>query len=120
MARILSRVPEARPIDERVRREYEKPAPFRFCGCVADLAIAAHRTGDINLSGRLLDALNTGLTDGDPGAYNCVAIAFLEPILEEGILWHRLDLDDLTANWPSEIRAELTRQREHAAGRRDR
>lgn len=115
MAHILDLVPEARPIDEEVRRTWEDPAPMQFCARLGDLLLDAYTSGNTDLAARLVEVLNTGLTDGDPHAYNCVAISFLEPVLDAGRLWHRVDLDDLTATWPPELRAEITRMREHAA-----
>jgi Cysteine-rich CPCC len=110
MARILAAVPETEAIDREVRSAYEEPAPFAFCSELPGLAIDAFESGDDDLAGRLLSALNTGLTDGDPDAYNCVSIAFLE---DER--WHAPEMMSFIASWPPEIRQEITRQRDHAA-----
>jgi hypothetical protein len=110
MARILDAVPEAVAIDERVRATYEEPAPFAFCSDLVPLAIGALESGDEDLGDRLLDALNTGLTDGDPEAHNCVSIGFLE---DER--WHSREMESFISRWPPEIRQEINRQREHAA-----
>lgn len=110
MARILSAVPEAAAIDREVRGAYEEPAPFVFCAELADLAWSAFASGDADLADRLMNTLNTGLTDGDAWAFNCVAIGFLEHPR-----WHTPEAESFIAGWPSEIRAEITRQRAHAA-----
>jgi len=110
MARILAAVPEARVIEDSVRGETETPGPFLFCHRLADLAIGAFESGNDDLAERLLGALNTGLTDGDAFAHNCVGIAFLEDRR-----WHSPEVESFIARWPPEIRAEITSQREHAA-----
>jgi hypothetical protein len=109
MARVLDAVPEAEAIDTKVRHGYEEPAPFVFCGELADLALRAFDEGDEDLAQRIVGTLNTGLTDGDPWTYNCVAIGFLEHPR-----WHSEDVESFISGWPPEMRAEIMRQREHA------
>jgi hypothetical protein len=109
MARVLVAVPEARPLDDRVRRMYESPAPFVFCGLLPDLVFEALESGNEALAMRVVTALNTGLTDGDPDAHNCVSIAFLEDDR-----WHAPELASFVERWPTELRAEIGRQISHA------
>lgn len=109
MARVLEAVPEAAEIDAEVRHAFEEPAPFVFCGELAGLALRAFDEGDEDLAHRILSTLNTGLTDGDPWTFNCVAIGFLEHPR-----WHSAEVESFISGWPPEIRAEIMRQREHA------
>ncbi len=109
MARVLAAVPEAQPIDDQVRRMYEAPAPFVFCSLLHDLVFDALESHDEALAMRVVTVLNTGLTDGDANAFNCVAIAFLE---DER--WHSPEVTTFIERWPPEMRAEMGRQITHA------
>ena len=109
MARVLDAVPETQPIDEQVRHMYEAPAPFVFCGLLPGLVFDALESDDDDLAMRVVTVLNTGLTDGDPDAFNCVAIAFLE---DER--WHSPEVATFIEQWPGELREEVSRQITHA------
>ncbi len=104
MARILQAVPEAEPVDLAVRTRYEAPAPFRFCDDLGQWVLDAYTRGDTELARRAVEVVNTGLTDEDGFAWNCVGVAFLE---HEG--WRDPNLAAEIAAWPDEIRVELGR-----------
>lgn len=113
MARILQAVPETEPIDLELRHRYEAPAPWRFCRELAQFVLDAQARGDYDLALRTVIVLNTGLTDDDAQAANCVSIAFLER--DE---WHDPALSAFIQSWPTEIRDEVEEQIAYAAGRR--
>ena len=110
MARVLEAVPEAREIDRQMRREYEAPNPFHFCSRLTELVFSAYESGNAALADRVITVLDTGLTDGDAWAHDCVSIAFLE---DER--WQVPEMESFIALWPSEIRAEITGRHERIA-----
>jgi cysteine-rich CPCC protein len=115
VSRILEAVPEAGPIDREMRCRFEAPAPLWFCGQLGKLALGAYASGDVELALRTVTAVNTGLTDGDDDAHNCVSVAFLE---QEG--WADDSLSSAIDDWPREIRREVRRQNAHLARARRR
>jgi hypothetical protein len=76
---------------------------------VADLrrlALSLFEHADSDNLGRLLTALDQGLTEGDPEVVNAVGVSFVE---DTG--WWDQSTSAFIAGWPAGLRAEVERQR---------
>jgi Cysteine-rich CPCC len=99
--RLLSRVPEVAGMLARVERQYAWLPPFVVFNRLKSLAADAYHAGQVDLMHRLLDVLNSGITDSDSFAHNCVAVAFLGDET-----WHSPEMAAFIEQWPPELKAE--------------
>lgn len=107
VAHLLARCPETQPIVTEHLADFENEILLHLL--IADVrrfAIAAFVDDEIDLLRRCLDAVGTGMSDGDDYVQNAIGVSFVE----DTPLWDEA-MDSYIATWPPPLAEEAERQR---------
>ncbi len=107
VARLVAACPETRLILDEHLADFENEILLHLL--IADVrrfAIAAFEDGDIDVLRRCLDAVGTGMSDGDDYVQNAIGVSFVE----DTPLWDAT-MGPYIATWPVPLKDEAERQR---------
>jgi hypothetical protein len=112
VARLLVACPESQPIVDEHLADFENDILLHLL--IADVrrfAIAAFEAGDIDVLRRCLDAVGTGMSDGDDYVQNAIGVSFVE----DTPLWDAT-MGPYLATWPVPLKEEAEHQRKWRPG----
>lgn len=102
---LLAAAPQAGPLVSENRDQDDDVILLHLLlADVLRLVVASFSAGDVFLTRRILAVVERGLREGDESVRNAVAVSFVEHFGA-----HRGESDELLAQWPPVLRAELGR-----------